>query len=237
MADMTFARPRRVFVYRECSERQGQLMGAFAKASGEFLPVERDTKAEWGWFASLKSMKRSTTAALAKHELAVWHEEAEIDGKPYLVCIMGHSSGEWTSYVKALKVTGDTDADLAYLTKMRRVTYAAILCLAPEDEPEATETSESKDDENAKARAAAWAEQQRLAKDAIAAATTTKRLDEIVAKVKAKADAGEMDPQHMDDLAAMVESKRGKIAAALADLAKPKKAVAPKRPETQEVTT
>jgi hypothetical protein len=44
-----------------------------------------------------------------------------------------------------------------------------------------------------------------------------------------------MDPQHLEDLAAIVDRRKEKITAALADLAKPKKASPAKRPDTQEV--
>ena len=225
MADMyQFARPRRAFVYREKSDRTGNLMEAFAKASSEFLPVERDTKAEWGWFASLRSMKRATSAALGDHQIAVWHEVSEIEGRLYLIAVMGHGpSDEWVSSVFPLRQTGDTDQDLAYLTKMRRVSYATLLCLAQEDEPEVNEIPGATRDADYMVKALAWAEQHRLAGDAIAVATSVRRLDEIIARIHAKASAGEMDPAIVSDLTTAAERRKKKIAADVAMAAKPDK--------------
>lgn len=229
MEEFRVARPRRTFVYRERSERTGDLYKALAAATAKFLPVERDTQADWGWFASLKSMVKSTKPALSENDLAVTTEYAVIDGQVYSVMVLGHGpSDQWISSVLPVQQTGDIHEDAAYMTKVRRMTYAALLCLAPEDEKEVEKAVENAD---AKAAAQDWDEQFRLAKDAIAAAMNAERLASILAKAEQRANAKQMNPDHLPELLQLVGKREKELAAMVA------KASAPRAPtkKPQEV--
>jgi hypothetical protein len=195
------AKLRRMAVYRDKSETTGLVMSALCVAQSQFLPIERETEADWGMFASLNSMIRATKKALTDNGLAIHNEYQSVDGQLYLITVLTHGeSDEWVSSMLPIKMVEDTQDTVAYMTTMRRVNYAAVLCLAPEDEKKAEQKIAGAD---AQAAAKAWVEQKALASNAIAAAATAARLDQIVATVKDKIAKHEMDPH---DLAAIEES-------------------------------
>lgn len=194
MESASFARPRRTYVYREKSPATGELYAALAKATAEYLPVERDTEADWGWFASLNSMLRATRPALSKQMIGVTQEYALIDAQLCVVTVVSHGpSDQWVSSVLPVRQTGDVHDDAAYMTTMRRLAYAALLCLAPEDERGVEARVENAD---AKAKSESWEEQKRLARDALTGAPNADAVAKVMARVRQKIDAGDMNPDH-----------------------------------------
>lgn len=210
---------RRMSVYRDKSDSTGKLMAALAKAQSQFLPIERETEADWGMFASLNSMIRSTKKALTDNGLAIHNEYQCIDGQLFLVTVLTHGeSDEWVSSLLPIKTLDDTQDTVAYMTTMRRVNYAAILCLAPEDEKKAEQAIANAD---AKAVSEDWEEQYRLAKDAIAVAMNAERLASILAKAEQRASAGKMDPAHLPELLKATQKRERDLAAMVAKASAP----------------
>lgn len=210
------ARPRRTYVYRERSDHTGSLIKALAAAQGEFHTVVKDTKGQYGWFATLAAMRKATAHALAKYGLAVHFEYADIDDVPYLVCVLGHESDQWVSSVIRMERIADPQKKSAYMTYMKRAAYSAILCLASEEDDDGETASAA----SAEAAAAVWNEQWRLAQDAIKSATTTARVDAIVNKAIDKVEAGQMDPAVVKQLDALARARRK----ALSESASPQEA-------------
>jgi hypothetical protein len=218
---------RRMSVYRDKSDGTGKLMSALAAAQAKFAPIERETEADWGMFASLNSMIRATKPALTDHGLAVHNEYQCIDGQLYLVTVLTHGeSDEWVSSLLPIKTMDDTQDTVAYMTTMRRVNYAAILCLAPEDEKRAEQAIANAD---AKAASEDKDEQYRLAKDAIAAAMNAERLASILAKAESRAAAGKMDPAHIPELLKSAQKREKELAAMVAKASAPP--AQPKKPQ------
>lgn len=204
------AKPRRVCLYREKSDQTGALIKALAAAQGEFAPVVKDAKAQYGWFASLTSMRKATTPALAKHGLAVTFEYADQEDTPYLVCVLSHESDQFISSVIRLERIADPQKKSAYMTYMKRAAYSAILCLAAEDDDDGDTAAAAVTE----AAAAAWKEQWRLAQDAMKAAGTISRVDQILSKGLSKIDQGEMDPGVKSQLEALARARRDALAQA-----------------------
>jgi len=200
-------RPRRSYVYREKTDRTGELTKALAAAQGEFGPVIKDSKAQYGWFASLTSMRRATAAALSKHSLTVTFEYAEIDEVPFLICVLSHESDQWVSSAIRLERISDPQKRTAYMTYMKRAAYSAMLCLAAEDDDDG-ETAAAAVTES---QASEWAETFRLAKDAIAAATNANRVNNILAKVIEKAQVGQLNPKDVSVLEEMAADRKAAL--------------------------
>jgi len=184
-----YPKPRRaVYAYRDTSPSTGSLVKALSQAQAEFGVVAKDSTGQYGKFASMASMRKATVTALAKYGLAVTMECADTDDHPYLVCVLAHESDQFVSSTFRLERISDPQKRSAYLTYMKRAAYSAILCLAAEDDDDG-ETAVAAE---AEARAAAVSEQFRLAKDALKGAKTAERIAQILDKVAAKVQAGEL---------------------------------------------
>jgi hypothetical protein len=192
-----------VYAYRDTSPTIGKLIKALSQAQGEFTPVVKDSQGQYGAFASMAAMRKATVPALAKHSLAVTMECADTDDHPYLVCVLAHESDEWISSTFRLERISDPQKRSAYLTYMKRAAYSAILCLASEDDDDG-ETAVAAE---AEAKAASKDEQLRLAKDAIKGAATVERVAQIMDKVAAKAQAGELDQSATAQLRRLADAR------------------------------
>lgn len=229
MSGLSMARLRHMAVYRDKSETTGLLKSALCKAQAKFSEVRRDTEAEWGEFASLDSMIRATRPALTAEGLAVNGEFQTVDGQLYLVTVLEHGeSGEWVSSLLPITMSDDPDTTVAYMTRMRRVNYATILNLAPEGEKKSEQLLSGA---AAQAAAKSWQEQRSLAANAIAAAASIDRVNEIVTAVKAKIAKQQMDPH---DLAALEEAAGRRMAALAKPSPAPRQAPPAKRPTTKQ---
>jgi hypothetical protein len=192
-----YPRPRRaVYAYRDTSPSTGALVEALSQAQAEFGVVAKDATGQYGKFASMASMRKATVAALAKFGLAVTMECADTDEHPYLVCVLAHKSDQFVSSTFRLERIGDAQKRSAYLTYMKRAAYSAILCLAAEDDDD----GEAAVSAEAEAKAAAVAEQFRLAKDALKGSKSRERVAQILDKVAAKTQAGELTSEAAEQL-------------------------------------
>lgn len=200
---MEIARPRRACVYREKSFETGQLSKALASAQGKFLPVVKDSTAQYGPFASLASMRRATAAALAEAMLSVHFEYADVDDYPYLIAVLSHASGEWVSSSIRMERIADPQKRTAYMTYMKRAAYSALLCLAAEADDDGETASAAATQSHREEQA----EVARLARDAIASATTPQRVEAIIEKCRSKIASGELSQAAMPALVAAAGDK------------------------------
>jgi hypothetical protein len=209
---------RKLFLYREKSDHTGELYTALAAATMAFLPVEKDTDGEFGRYASLSSLHRSTKLQCAEVGLVITGETTPIDGVINLAASLVHGpSDQWVCSVVGIRDNGDIRRTLADIGWWRRTHYALLLNLTAEAEGESLPPSPSEGGENEESRPAAsngdWLIQQQLAVDAISTATTVARINKILARVRDKIVAGDMNPMSLGALETLAQSRFEEIAA------------------------
>jgi hypothetical protein len=192
---------RKIFLYREKSDRTGELITALAQATLAFLPIERDTDGEFGRYASLPSLHKSTKTQCAEVGLVVTGETMPIDGVIHLTATLSHGpSDQWMSSTVGISNLGDIRRTLADIGWWRRTHYALLLNLTAEAEGESLPPSPGDDGEAPAATNADWLVQQQLAVDAISTATTEARVNKLLARVRDKIAAGDMNPNGLGAL-------------------------------------
>jgi len=207
---------RKIFLYREKSDHTGELYTALAAATMAFLPVEKDTDGEFGRYASLSSLHRSTKLQCAEVGLVVTGETTPIDGVINLAATLVHGpSDQWVCSVVGIRDNGDIRRTLADIGWWRRTHYALLLNLTAEAEGESLPPSTTVEGEDSQPAASNgdWLIQQQLAVDAITTATTTARINKILARVRDKIVAGDMNPHGLGALEAMAQQRFENIAA------------------------
>ena len=208
---------RKIFLYREKSDHTGELFTALAAATMAFLPVEKDTDGEFGRYASLSSLHRSTKLQCAEVGLVVTGETTPIDGVINLAATLVHGpSDQWVCSVVGIRDNGDIRRTLADIGWWRRTHYALLLNLTAEAEGESlppSPVSESSEESRPAASNGDWLIQQQLAVDAITTATTVARINKILTRVRDKIVAGDMDPHALGVLEAMAQQRFENIAA------------------------
>lgn len=217
MEASVFHRPQRLTVYRERSASVQQLMEAVAKAELEFVPIVKDAvgvvqrrdangrmKDEEFKYASLESLHRSTKPALLKYGVVPMQEYCVSNEGVTLVTSL-NKGDEFVSSTLPIRGYENQDQLVGHMSRMRRAGYAAILCLAAEvdaisAEPEPQQGSPAIEP-SANGRATAgppkgdlWARQASMAIDAIGDAKAPAVVEDILAKVRKKIEAGDMDP-------------------------------------------
>jgi hypothetical protein len=199
---------RKIFLYREKSDRTGELYTALAQATLAFLPIERDTDGEFGRYASLPSLHKSTKTQCAEVGLVISGETTPIDGVIHLTTTLVHGpSDQWVSSVVGISNLGDIRRTLADIGWWRRTHYALLLNLTAEAEGESLPPSPGDDGEAPAATNADWLVQQQLAVDAISTATTEARVNKLLARVRDKIAAGDMNPHGLGVLEAMGKAR------------------------------
>ena len=192
---------RKVFLYREKSDRTGELYTALAQATLAFLPIDRDTDGEFGRYASLPSLHKSTKTQCAEVGLVITAETTPIDGVIHLTTTLAHGpSDQWVSSVVGISTLGDIRRTLADIGWWRRTHYALLLNLTAEAEGESLPPSPGHDSDVPAATNADWLVQQQLAVDAISTATTEARVNKLLARVRDKIAAGDMNPNGLGAL-------------------------------------
>lgn len=209
---------RKIFLYREKSERTGELFTALATATLAFLPIEKDTDGEFGRYASLPSLHKSTKLQCAEVGLVVTGETIPIDGVIHLTSTLVHGpSDQWVCSVVGISMGHDIRRTLADIGWWRRTHYALLLNLTAEAEGESLPPSLPQGDESEESKPAAsngdWLIQQQLAVDAITAATTPARINKILARVRDKITAGDMNPNGLGALESLAQQRFENIAA------------------------
>lgn len=79
-------------------------------------------------YANLQSLIECSRPALCKNQLAVMQQIVHDEGGDYLHTILSHASGQWISAsVKLTPTKPDIQSLGAYITYMRRYSYAALI--------------------------------------------------------------------------------------------------------------
>lgn len=216
MEASVFHRPQRLTVYRERSASVQQLMEAVAKAELEFVPIVKDAvgivqrrdangrmKDEEFKYASLESLHRSTKPALLKYGVVPMQEYC-VSNEGVTLMTSLNKGDEFVSSTLPIRGYENQDQLVGHMSRMRRAGYAAILCLAAEvdaiaAEPEPQEPAVTEPSANGKPVAGPpkgdlWSKQARMALDAIDDAKAPAAVEDILAKVRKKIEAGDMDP-------------------------------------------
>lgn len=203
-------------VYREKSATTGKLVAAMAKATAEFKPlnfdsVGRDEDGREYRYASLTAINRATRPALSAHGLWLHTDYGFDESGLYAVAVLEHDSGEFVS--SALPVHGYSTIRRrkAAMTLMRRAAIEGLLGLSAE----ADDDGEACGDEETGAEEATvdpkWAENERLARMAIADAPTPAKVQAVIEKVVSKIEKGFMDPESLEVLKKLADERRSQI--------------------------
>lgn len=207
---MAFPQPRKTrTVYREKSMSVAKLMPALARAMAEFTPVMRDCEGEVMRngkrqkyrYASHDSINKATKAALLKHGVVPLQEYTLSEAGITLVTSL-NLGDEFISSTLPIRQYEDSQRMKAHMSYMRRTALEGLLCLSAEDDADGQD-----DQPEAPAANPVWSAQEKLARDAIAAAKTDAQVASILAKVRKKIADGDMDPHHLGHLEELGEQR------------------------------
>ncbi len=117
------------------SESIGKLAAALAKAQGALTSASKDSKGNFGKYATLAELWDTARASLSENGLAVMQATEFLeDGRLALRTTIAHESGEWLSGLYPVKPVQDTPMGLgAALSFARRYTFGAVAGLTAED--------------------------------------------------------------------------------------------------------
>lgn len=117
------------------SEPAGEIFGALAKAQAEMKPAIKNMQNYFkSEYADLNSVRTSVTGPLAKNGIAISQVMNIIDGKRYLITLLGHESGQWIRSITDLKEMKDDQTFGSHLSYMRRYMQSAMCNQAQEDD-------------------------------------------------------------------------------------------------------
>ncbi len=126
------------------SEQVDQLFTALAKAQAEFTIAEYNkTNPHFkSKFADLQSYFAASRAPLAKNGLCVIQTISEQEGKPVLITLLAHASGQWIKSVMHINaIKNDMQGFGSALSYAKRYSLGAILGLASGEEDDDGEDS------------------------------------------------------------------------------------------------
>jgi len=119
----------------------GELAAALAKAQGEFPAVTKDRMAKLGTYsyayADLASVLEAIRPTLSKHALALVQPLLWMDGHPWLITRLIHSSGQWVESHYPLGVYERPQEMGSAITYARRYAICALVGIAAEDDDDA----------------------------------------------------------------------------------------------------
>lgn len=204
-----FHRPRPMTVYRERSPSVKNLMTALAKAMAEFTPVARDGEGEVirngrrekYRYATLDSINRSTRLALLKHGVVTLQEYCVSNEGVTLVTSLNYGE-EFISSVLPIRQFEEQQRQKAHMSYMRRTAIEGLLCLSAEDDADGADEKPTEAADNK-----TWRTNDRLCREAIAAATTPAELNEIRRKVGMKVESSEMNPDSWPTIDNLIEER------------------------------
>lgn len=213
------SKPMRMTVFREKSAETAGLCKAMCEASLKFGPLHFDSVGvdDFGReysYASLAAIKKATSRALCEAGIWVHADYGFHDDTRYISVTIEKDDQYVTSYLDI------PDADTlqkrkAAQTQLRRAAIEGLLDLAAEQDTDARgvedTVAEPRVDE---AKAKAWADMKRIAKDAIASSANVKTVEAKVAKAREKSEAGELNPADLPELVACGERRIKEIEAA-----------------------
>lgn len=120
------------------SQTIGKLIEALSKAQGVMEEAKKDSKNPYfkSAYADLGSMWNACRKPLSDNGLAIVQTVDQIEGKPCLVTLLGHTSGEWIKSILPLPIAKmDPQAIGSAITYCRRYALGAIVGIsATEDD-------------------------------------------------------------------------------------------------------
>jgi hypothetical protein len=127
-----------VSVYREESKHCSELIAAMCAAQPEFEPVVLDStgyrNGQKYRYASIKSIRRATQVALAKHGLLCHHIYGHSDEGEYVVTVLRHVSGEYIASTLRIPSKDDVQESKAAKTLLCRTAIEGLLGIVTEDD-------------------------------------------------------------------------------------------------------
>ena len=116
------------------SETIGKLAEALSKAQGALTSASKDSKGNYGKYATLAELWDTARAALSNHGLSVMQATDLVGDRLVIRTVIAHTSGEWLDGLYPVKPAQDTPMGLgAALSFARRYTFAAMCGLTAED--------------------------------------------------------------------------------------------------------
>lgn len=183
------------------SEQINELMGALAKAQGEFTHASKDTANPYfkSKYADLAAVWQACREPLSKNGLAVTQTMDIAGEKQVLITMLSHSSGQWIKSLMVIPVQKPGPQELgSCLSYCRRYALAALVGVYQDDDDAETAQKPYRSENGNGATAAA----QNKAKQGLSADQRAK-LDSLMAKID--------DPDYIDQLEGYVENTLGAI--------------------------
>lgn len=206
----------RAFIFRrEQSTDLGELFKAWAAAKLEAdwcSEIKPNASAQYGKFVNMAGLLGATEKALAKHSLVVnqtFHHDSE--GSPLLlVTEIGHGgSGQFIRSILPIPKGGKIQEQKSAITYMRRAGYEALLGLAAGDKSDDDGDAGNKVPTNG--GNGQWQRIELMASQKIAAAKTPAELMELLNRVVAKFQDGELPEEARDRLEKLAANRREKL--------------------------
>lgn len=189
-------------VYREESPTLGQYQQALCAASAEFLPVVLDQEGFRGGrkyrYASIKSIRRATQPALAKHGLWLNHVYGNNDKGNFVVTILRHISGEFVTSLLPIPHREDMQEQKSVMTLLCRTAIEGLLAICTEEDDDGACLADADAEKRAQ-----WEGNLTMALKAIREAKTEMDLERYAAMVAQRIKDGLMSP----DAAPVVTAK------------------------------
>lgn len=200
-----------VSVYREESKFVGELIAAMCAAQADFLPVSLDCHGsrhgEVYRYASIKSIRRATQAALSAHGLVIHHVYGHNDEGEYVVTVLRHISDQYICSTLKIPPREDAQDHKAVKTLLCRTAIEGLLGIVTEDDDDAQSQSMEVD---AQTRSI-WATNIGMAKDAISRAESVERVNQLEALARTRIREGQMSPTADQEVAALCNDRRNAL--------------------------
>jgi hypothetical protein len=197
-----------VSVYREESKHLGDLIAAMCAAQAEFLPVALDCdgyrNGDAYKYASIKSIRRSTQAALSKHGLIVHHVYGHSDEGDYVVTVLRHTSDQYICSTLRIPRREDAQDQKSVMTLLCRTAIEGLLGIVTEDDDDAQSTSMEFD----AATRELWATNLSMAKASILSAGTVSRVTQLEKLAKDRIAEGKIAPDAAEEIVRLCADRK-----------------------------
>lgn len=198
-----------VSVYREESKHTSELIAAMCNAQPEFEPVVLDSKGyrngQTYRYASIKSIRRATQQALAKHGLLCHHIYGHSDEGEYVVTVLRHVSGEYIASTLRVPAKDDVQESKAAKTLLCRTAIEGLLGIVTEDDDDGACVSVDP------VKQKQWQANLDLALKAIASAKSEADVIRYAALAADRIEAGTMGPEAMVEINTKCDERRAQL--------------------------
>lgn len=198
-------------VYREESPTLGEYQKALCAASAEFLPVVLDQDGYRGGrtyrYASLRSIRRATQSALAKHGLWLNHVYGNSERGEFVVTILRHVSGEFVTSTLLIPHREDMQEQKAIQTLLCRTATEGLLAICTEEEDDGASLAGADREKREQ-----WESNLAMALKAIGDAKSESELDRYASMVVQRVKDGLMAPDALSVVTAKCQERGIEIA-------------------------